>query len=216
MKTNNYNILEIEDISTVNAKRYAAKVIVPEGSDIEYISKIIIPLINEIKKSKNVIRRKNRFQDIDAQVVWIYFSFSTNDFRRSIIWLTTQWIDRNLEYRPYLISNNYIADDVVYVINKSYQDMVNFEKQHEKSKEEALTIINELILESEKLIEDTYKVLKDLNTNPDFDDLLNALKPLKKIADDLFFNKSDIIFPESLSYLDNSFDELQASLGAFL
>jgi hypothetical protein len=81
-----------------------------------------------------------------------------------------------------------------------------------KSEDESLTIINDLVNESEKLVKDTYEVLRGWSDTPDFDILLNALKPLKTKADDLFYNKADIIFPESLSYLDNSYEELYGSL----
>lgn len=111
-----YSIVKKEDISHALAKRISIVIVLTEPMHIDQIKSLVISIIDQYKKSENV--------------VWIYVARNGDDYILSNWILRGQWIDPTLnkKYRPLTFKN--FEKGYYWDYDKSYSTMSDFYNQY--------------------------------------------------------------------------------------
>ncbi|NEZ74032.1 FRG domain-containing protein [Clostridium botulinum] len=140
-----YNVIEIEDISHVMAKRISITLVLSEQLNIEQIRKVAIEVIE-----------KNKFNN---DVIWIYIAKNGDDYIMKNWIIRGQWINLKLDeqYRPLSLSRNggegYSWEESLsystladYYSENVFEDDIILYVYHQKVYEEIRPIFDELCL----------------------------------------------------------------------
>ncbi|WP_276850589.1 FRG domain-containing protein [Enterocloster lavalensis] len=111
-----YSIVKKEDVSHALAKRVSITIVLTEPMHINQIKSLVISIIDQYKKSENV--------------VWIYVARNGDDYILSNWILRGQWIDPalNEKYRPLTFKN--FEKGYYWDYDKSYSTMSDYYNQH--------------------------------------------------------------------------------------
>lgn len=111
-----YSIVKKEDVSHALAKRVSITIVLTEPMHINQIKSLVISIIDQYKKSENV--------------VWIYVARNGNDYILSNWILRGQWIDPalNEKYRPLTFKD--FEKGYYWDYDKSYSTMSDYYNQH--------------------------------------------------------------------------------------
>lgn len=197
-----YSIVKKEDVSHALAKRISITIVLTEPMHIDQIKAIVISIIDQYKKSENV--------------VWIYVARNGDDYILSNWILRGQWIDPalNKKYCPLTFKN--FEKGYYWDYDKSYSTISDFYNQyvfdndktlfvyHYQTWEKFCTIYQKIhyfyqenrwddliseILKQKSEITRLYMQLQDFghSNNKEFDDFLNMFTDCISSIDDLHF-----------------------------
>ncbi|APQ72950.1 FRG domain-containing protein [Clostridium botulinum] len=215
-----YNIIEIEDISHVMAKRISITLVLSEQLNIEQIRKVAIEVIE-----------KNKFNN---DVIWIYIAKNGDDYIMKNWIIRGQWINLKLDeqYRPLSLSRDdgegysweesssysTLAD---YYSENVFEDDITLYVCHQKIYEEIQPIFDELCLvmqqgiineivnfikENKEKINCAYMQIGNLghSRNKDFDEFLyNYTEAISSIDNIHYWIESDNLNERALKYQIN-------------
>lgn len=144
-----FEVPSLRDVSHGGAKRYSAILLVDRHYSKDVLRQIAIDATEEIKRS--TYHRNERLQkawgEIEAQVVWLYFSGELGDIRQTNWICRTEWIDPKLNprMRPARMKADEVVDQVSITWNKNYQAKKEFNQEHTATKGEILSILEPMI-----------------------------------------------------------------------
>lgn len=150
-----YEIRELRDVSHGGARRLTATVLINPYYDREMIREIIRDATSKVRKSSyhrsDLVA--NRWNSVDAHVVWLYLATDSQD-TRSANWLArTQWIDPDLDptMRPLELSASERVDSIAVAWNESYRSMRSLYRKYSVDKGEALANLEPLVGQATKI-----------------------------------------------------------------
>lgn len=214
-----FEVPRIRDVSHVGAKRYAATVLVDRNASRDMIREVIrraLPIVRSSEHHRNEFVERT-WSGVDAHVVF-FFIASTLDNVRNANWIArAQWIDPELPeiMRPHSLNADECNDDISVLWNQHYEGIREFYRSNTAKKGPLLKIIRELVVKSERLIEQVSAALTALDNGEinrtAFESIMRDLVgPIESLGS----RSGDLPFPpDDLNDLDNAAQGLFGLVG---
>jgi hypothetical protein len=195
-----YGILALNDISTARAKRYSADILINQKLKKEEIEETIRHAVEDIK-SKEYYRNnlvKSRWQNTQANVVWLYIYQSLEDHTTTNWICRTLWIDPRLDdnYRPFAFNSGQLIEDIEVDWNDNFDSFKKWYEDHRADKGQFLDIIDDALKKVHSIMVKIKKITDDYETkNLGSEEYISIMKSFISPLNDLMHKSSDWPFP---------------------
>lgn len=212
-----YQILSYKDVSSSLAKWYSAEVLTDPHYSKTTLREVIKKAIWELRKERyyGSEQAKKRFGDKDADIVYLFVFLDMRD-KQQYNWVCQAiWIDKNLptSARPWQPKLSENLGEIGINWKSNYEQMRNFWLGHFGSKEEWIQKVESLIPQTNKLFEQTNKVLADYEKGTleksEFEKILGQLEHQSR---ELSFEADEKLPPLDCEKCDSRF---YAMMGSF-
>ncbi len=172
----NYEIVELEDMSSA-AKRISAKVIVELSREQrEEISDLVLELVQTLRHSKTwepktIISHGHK----PFEVVYIYLYRDMDELNHGLPLARASYIDRSCRVKPMHFSKEFIDDSTTLKLDESYESITNLVKDNKVSGEEFIENLSSQLKIAKEIFE---FVESNLNDYDSLSEQFNKYSPL--------------------------------------
>lgn len=169
-----YSIVKKEDVSHALAKRISITIVLAEPMHIDKIKSLVISIIEQYKKSENV--------------VWVYVARNGDDYILSNWILRGQWIDPDLnkKFRPLTFQN--FEKGFYWDYDKSYSTMSDFYNQYVFDDDKTLFVYHHQTWEK---FRKSYQAIQCFYRENRWDDLISEILKQKSEITHLYMQLQD-------------------------
>lgn len=212
-----YSVLDLDDVSHANAKRYSVKVLLNSDFPKDYIRSLASEITKQVLLETWI---KNpqlacRFEGRPADVVWLYMCRTFDDATQANWLCRTEWISPDLHesFRPTPITPDAKLGEIMIVWSDRRGAMERFALEHEISKGQAVNTIISIFGQMDQHLRDNRHYIETFIDNPSpLHSVISRLRDEAKVARDLYFQEGKIGFPPvELTDLMTVMDSLFAS-----
>ena len=122
-KADNYQVIEVKPLSSLNIKRLCAFVIIEDDVSFEEIATITKEIVSRIKDADvySTVYSEARFSGTSARAIWCYFGHNIEDIVNHTYFVYSVWADSSvLKKQYYKEKKTTVIDDICINENTSY------------------------------------------------------------------------------------------------